>query len=172
MRRIEQSNKLLTDTQGTRRQPGRLLVMLAIVAVFAASCASEAGDTAAADEQAGPTSTTVVEVEAIPVPDADVIAFTEAWGAAEAELAWSFVSPRCSGGAPMPDGYVEAVDGYATQFPEATAVNIVVVMDDTDADRATISYDVHDGAGEFGEAYNSQPWAFAEGKWHQDGCPG
>lgn len=179
MHRTELSKKLLTGPKRARRQPMRLLVMLCIVAVFAASCGSEAtsatAEEATADGQSSVTTTAepeaepdIVQDEAIPAPDADVIAFTEAWGVADSDTAWSYVSARCNGGGSFPVGYVEAVDGYAAAYPGATAVNVVVVFGDSDT--AAISYDVHDGSGEFAESYNSQPWAFVDGKWYRDHC--
>lgn len=53
----------------------------------------------------------IVEDEAIQAPDADVIAFTEAFGVGDSETAWSYVSARCGGDSPLRDSYVRAVEG-------------------------------------------------------------
>ncbi len=90
-----------------------------------------------------------IEGEAIPAPDADVIAFTEAFGVADSDKAWSYVSARCDGGSSVPGNYVQAVDGYAAAYPGATAEIVRVVFGDSDTaygDTAYISYNVFDGS--------------------------
>lgn len=111
---------------------------------------------------------TVEDVESVPSPEAAVADFTAAFGMADGVLAWSFLSVRCRGGiSDAPDGYQEAVVGWAEAYPEATASNISFVVDD---DRAALTYDVYTGAEEFAEEYIAQPWIFEDGSWHQDNC--
>ena len=104
----------------------------------------------------------------LPAPDADIIAFTEAFGVGDSDTAWSYVSARCGGGGSVPVDYVQAVDGYAAAYPGATAVIVGGAVGDNDT--ALITYNVYDGSGEFAEAYASQQWAFVDGKWYRDAC--
>ena len=184
MSRTEVSKKLIKGSTGTRRRPLRLLAMLGLVAVIAASCGSEA-TTAAAVEQTnvttpaaeveGVTTTTAepeaepdIESEPNPAPDTAVAVFTAAFGIGDADEAWSFVSGRCrSGVSETPAPYSDFVAGYALDVPGATALNISA---DVFGDVAAISYDVHDDSGEFFESYTDQPWVFYDGKWFQDHC--
>lgn len=111
---------------------------------------------------------TVEEAESVPSPEAAVAEFTAAFGNADANLAWSFNSDRCRGGvSDTPDGYRDVVVGWAETYPGATAANISFVIDD---DRAAMTYDVYDGAGEFAEEYIAQPWVLEDGKWLRDHC--
>ena len=125
--------------------------------------AEETAPTAVPEEAAPPE-----ETQEAPAAEEAVAEFTAAFGNDDADLAWSFVSERCRGGiSEAPDGYRDAVAGWAARFPGATASNITAVVD---GDRAAMSYDVYDGAGDFAEKYIAQPWALSDGDWFRDGC--
>ncbi len=120
------------------------------------------------------TATTAVLDEGEEVPGLEpgleeaVAGMTVAWGNADGNLAWTFDSERCRDGmAEAPDGYVALVADYGATYPGVTASNITAVVGD---DRAAVSYDVYDGAGDFVANYNAQPWILADGKWLRDPC--
>ena len=165
---------------GARRQPSRLLAIVTLVVIVATSCGSEteqSGVVATTTEvettttTSDPTTTaepvSVVEEETLPAPDAAMITFTEAFGLGDADLAWSFYSPRCQDAWPETLSFADNVADYAAKFPGATAVNISSVVE---GNTAAISLDVHNGSGEYAESYISQPWIFSEGKWYRDAC--
>ena len=184
----EELTKLIEGSRGASHRPLRILAVLSIVVVIAAACSSDAttasaGD-AAIDEQVSVTtaapdveSTTTtepepepeIESEPNPAPDATVVAFTEAFGVADADTAFGFMSERCAGAFEdsLPPGYADFVTSWAGDAPGATAV---VTSADVDGDRARISYEVHNGSGEFFERYTQQPWVFEGGQWHSDHC--
>ena len=111
---------------------------------------------------------TVEEAESVPSPEAAVADFTAAFGNADANLAWNFLSDRCRGGVSATHpGFRDAVVEWAETYPGATAANISFVVDD---DRAALTYDVYDGAGEYAEEYVAQPWLLEDGKWVRDHC--
>lgn len=184
MNGTEAVTKLIEGFRGALRQPIRLLAMLSLVAVIAASCGSDAttaASDAVTDEQV-PVTAEIPEVESStttepepeaesepnPAPDTAVVAFTEAAGVADADEAWSFVSDRCGGFmSETPDDYSAMIARYALDVPGATAVNVSA---DVFADVAAISYDVHNDSGEFFESYTDQPWAFIDGNWYYDHC--
>ena len=185
MNGTEAITKLIEGFRGTRRQPLRLLAMLSLVAVIAASCGSDAttaASDAVTDEQSSVTTTAAVEdvttttaepepeieSEDNPAPDTAVADFVAAFGVDDADKAWSFVSDRCGGGvSETPDGYSTFVAGYALDVSGATAENISA---DVFGDVAAISYDVHNDSGEFFESYADQPWVFSDGSWYHDDC--
>lgn len=184
MNGTEAITKPIERFRGVLRQPIRLLAMLSLVAVIAASCGSDAttaASDAVTDEQVTVTaeipevesSTTTepepeTESEPNPAPDIAVVAFTEAFGAADADAAWSFLSTRCQfGESGTPQGFIDVVTSWASDAPGATAVNISA---DVFGDVAAISYDVHHESGEFFESYTDQPWAFIDGNWYRDHC--
>lgn len=175
--------------------PLRLLAILSLVVVMAASCSSDTAaataDDTGADEQSDVTTTTpeaettttaepepepVLQEETPPAPDATIeatiVSFTEAFGVGDAEEAWTFNSVRCQdlwteGSMELRQDYRDSVAGYAAAVPEATALNVEAVVD---GNTAGISYDVHNGSGEFVESYFSQPWIFEDGQWLRDAC--
>ena len=106
-----------------------------------------------------------IEVETRPSPDADVAAFTAAFGRGDADEAWSYHSARCL--SILPEDYQAIVAGYAAEVPGATALNFST---EVDGDTAAVSYDVHNGSGEYAESYISQAWIFSDGKWYRDAC--
>lgn len=110
----------------------------------------------------------VEEADSVPSPEAAVADFTAAFGNADANLAWNFLSDRCRFGASdTHPGFRDVVVDWAETYPGATAANISFVIDD---DRAALTYDVNDSAGEFAEEYVAQPWLFEDGKWVRDHC--
>jgi hypothetical protein len=192
MNRTAMSTKLTEGFEGVRRRPLRFIAMLGVVAMIAAACGSDATTAAAADvedatttaAQAEDATTTTTEVESVttttadpeadtesesvPAPDAAVAEFTAAFGVADADTAWSFVSARCQGGeSETPQGYIDVVVGYALEVPGATAVNISA---DVFGDAAAMSYDVENDSGEVIEVYTDQPWALIDGNWYRDQC--
>ena len=110
----------------------------------------------------------VEEAEEVPSPEKAIADFTAAFGNNDADLAWSFISDRCQGGnSEAPDDYRDLVAEWAAKYPGATASNITAVVD---GDRAALSLDVYDGAGEFAEEYIAQPWVLSDGNWYRDDC--
>lgn len=184
MNRTELSTKLTDGLSGAWRRPRRLLVMLSLVAVIAAACGSDATTEVAAEVE--DTATTTTEVESVttttaepepdtesesttaPDPDVAVAGMTAAWSSGDADLAWSFDSPRCQFGlAAPPVKYAAAVAEWSEFVPDGTAVNISV---DVFGDVGAASYDVADGSGEIVAVYEEQPWAIVDGSWYRDVC--
>ena len=167
--------------------PMKSILTTTVAALFLLSaCGSDATPTAEAVEDVpvaeDTTTTTVPEKieEAAPAEEADevseldpaleeaVAGMAAAWGSGDSDLAWSFDSERCRGGlAEAPEGFVDAVVGWGTTYSGAAATDITAVVD---GDRAVVTYDVYDGAGDFIDTWNAQPFIFSDGDWLRDAC--
>ena len=150
-----------------------ILIATVAAVVLLSACGSDANTALEAAEDVP----VVEEVEDVPVtekaeagpsPEKAVADFTAAFGNNDADLAWSFISDRCKGGiSEAPDDYRDHVAGWAAKYPGATASNITAVVN---GDRAALSLDVYDGAGEFAEEYIAQPWVLSDGNWYREVC--
>lgn len=145
-----------------------------------ANSATEAAEDVPAATDTAPTTVPEKIEEAAPAEEAEevseldpmleeaVAGMTVAWGSADGDLAWSFDSERCRGGlAEAPEGFVDSVVGWGTTYSGATATDITAVVD---GDRAVVTYDVYDGAGDFIDTWRGQPWIFSDGDWLRDAC--
>ena len=157
-----------------QRGPMKAILTATVAAVVLLSaCGSDANTALEAAEDVP----VVEEVEEVPVdepveavasPEKAIADFTAAFGNNDADLAWSFVSDRCKGGiSEAPADYRDFVAEWSGKYPGATATNIIAVVD---GDRAAMTLDVYDGAGEFAEEYIDQPWVLSDGNWYQETC--
>ena len=141
-----------------------ILTATVAAVVLLSACGSDANTALEAAEDVP----VVEEAEEVPSPEKAIADFTAAFGNNDADLAWSFISDRCQGGiSEAPDDYRELVAEWSAKYPGATASNITAVVD---GDRAAMSLDVYDGAGEFAEEYIAQPWVLSDGNWYRDHC--
>lgn len=169
----EMPTRSLESLKTARPRSLLLLTIFSLLAIIAAACGSEATTATAEAEASVATTTPAVETttepaiddETRPAPEDDVAAFTAAFGRGDADEAWSYHSVRCL--SILPESYQAIVAGYAAEVPGATASNFSTEIN---GDSAAVSYDVHNGSGEYVESYISQPWIFSDGKWYRDAC--